>query len=74
MADSENPLGVPVRDDCHYCAFRGQVGRGVAGGAHYKEKHFPFTLPPFSLIAGHFGPSPTDFIEVKVIGTFVLFM
>lgn len=28
----------------------------------------------FSLIAGHFGTSPTDFIEVKVIGMFVYFL
>lgn len=27
----------------------------------------------FSLIAGHFGTSPTDFIEVQVIGTSVFF-
>lgn len=42
------------------------------GDSRWEEVR-PSCSPSFSLIAGHFGTSPTDFAEVQVAGKFVYF-
>ena len=63
------PPGIFCFSDYYFSIEEWTVGLGL-WFLLQRKMHFLF----FSLIAGHFGTSVTDFIEVKVIGMFVYFL